>query len=304
MKEDLRKQIIGILYEYSIGSKNASVERVMSDVWNINEFKNTIRNVRSNDLNGTAATTVLIQQFCLLGINNLVSIEISASNGTTSFTKDRNYYQEGLILLKYAATMQKDLLFFDWYENKILYPMSFEFNEGLTLYENIERCCFRLCREIKGLQIPAIISKMDSLLNDAKNGDITAQIQSGFCYLQGNNEFTESEAEAFKWFKAAAGQNDPMGLCMVGEMYQYGYGVQRDYDTAAMWYKKSADFNFGRAEFRLGWLYANSNERNYFGNNYVTYSPELAAQYYKRAWQHGYEDSMGIVRNFIETGRL
>ena len=80
--------------------------------------------------------------------------------------------------------------------------------------------------------------------------------------------------------------------------------MQRDYDTATMWYKKSADLNFGRAEFRLVWLYANSNVRDYFGNNYVTYSPELSTQYYRRAWQHGYEDSMGILRRFIETGQL
>ena len=103
MKEYLRKQIIGILYEYSIGNNNSSVERVMSTTWNISAFKDIIHNVRSHDLNGTVATTVLMQQFCLLGTNSLVSIEISSSNGITSFTRDRNYYQEGLILLKLAA---------------------------------------------------------------------------------------------------------------------------------------------------------------------------------------------------------
>ena len=138
----------------------------------------------------------------------------------------------------------------------------------------------------------------------SKNSDAQRLVELGFWYLQGKNGYPEDDKKAFQLFKAAAGQNDPMGLCMVGEMYQYGYGVQRDYDTAAMWYKKSADLNFGRAEFRLGWLYANTNLREYFGNNYVTYSPELAAQYYRRAWQHGYEDSMGIIRHFIETAQL
>ena len=145
---------------------------------------------------------------------------------------------------------------------------------------------------------------MQELIDKANNGNAEAQLELGFNYLQGRNGFPENDTEAFKWFKKAAGQNYPMGLCMVGELYQYGYGVARDYDTAVMWYKRSADLNCGRAEFRLGWLYAHANTKAYFGNNNLEYSPDLAATYYARALRHGYKDTFGILDYFEETGRL
>ena len=145
---------------------------------------------------------------------------------------------------------------------------------------------------------------MQELIRKAESGDSAAQLELGFNYLQGTNGFPENDSAAFNWFKASAGQNNPMGLCMVGEMDQYGYGVSRDYDTAVMWYKRSADLNCGRAEFRLGWLYAHANTKAYFDNNYLTYSPEMAAVYYERAIRHGYNDPLGMLEYFATTGRI
>ena len=143
---------------------------------------------------------------------------------------------------------------------------------------------------------------MNALLERARQGYVETQIAVGNDYLQGRNGFPEDDNEAFMWFKRAAEKNHPMGLCMVGEMYQYGYGVEKDYDEALKWYYRSAELNCGRAEFRIGWLY--SHAALLTGRISIAPSTEQAVYFYSRAIEHGYTDNMGILEIFSATGGL
>ncbi len=126
------------------------------------------------------------------------------------------------------------------------------------------------------------------------------QLQMGFNYLNGLNGYSEDNSKALACFKEAAADNNALGICMVGEMHQYGFGTKKDYDAAFAWYKRSADMGCGRAEFRLGWLYGNASMLPAA----IEYNEAYAAQYYRRAWEHGYRDNGGILEKFIGTGTL
>ena len=145
-------------------------------------------------------------------------------------------------------------------------------------------------------------NSMNTILERAKQGYAEAQLVVGNNYLQGSDGFPENDTEAFKWFKRAAEKNHPMGLCMVGEMYQYGYGVEKDYDEALKWYYKSAEFNCGRAEFRIGWLYVHA--ASLMGRISISPSAERAVYFYSRAIEHGYMDDLGVLQVFSATGGL
>lgn len=139
-----------------------------------------------------------------------------------------------------------------------------------------------------------------------------AQLEMGFNYLNGKNGYPEDDAKALTYFKAAADFNDAMGMCMVGEMHQYGYGTETDYDEAFKWYKRSAEKGCGRAAFRLGWLYANAlailarHEAGWTNKKtpHIQYDAKLARYYYKRAGELGYRDSEGIIEAFMQLERI
>jgi TPR repeat protein len=60
-------------------------------------------------------------------------------------------------------------------------------------------------------------------------------------YYQGRGVPQADKAEAFKWYKRAADQNDAAAEYAVASYYEYGLPPkQRDYDAAADWYRKAA----------------------------------------------------------------
>lgn len=73
----------------------------------------------------------------------------------------------------------------------------------------------------------------------------------------------------------AANARDPEAQTNVGEIYEKGRSVERDYARAAEWYRKAADQGYARAQTNLGHLY----ERG-LG---VRKDPRMAAMWYERA---------------------
>jgi len=72
---------------------------------------------------------------------------------------------------------------------------------------------------------------------DAKQGDIEAQLLLADCYFFGIG-VPQDESEAFKWFLLAALQGDVMGLCNVAACYGNGCGVKQDYEIAITLYRQ------------------------------------------------------------------
>ena len=64
-------------------------------------------------------------------------------------------------------------------------------------------------------------------------------------------------AEAVKWFRKAAEQNNADAQCYLGDCYDNGQGVVKDYVEAVKWYRKAAEQNNVSAQYNLGVCYDN-----------------------------------------------
>ena len=58
-------------------------------------------------------------------------------------------------------------------------------------------------------------------------------------------------------YKFAAGSGNIPATYDIGRMYLFGYGVKKDYGTAAHWFRLAADRGDVYAQFNLGAMYAN-----------------------------------------------
>jgi TPR repeat protein len=63
----------------------------------------------------------------------------------------------------------------------------------------------------------------------------------GVFYEQGQNGVEPDYSQAFKWLSMAAKQGQPDAQVALGQMYENGEGVPKDYALAAYWYRKAAD---------------------------------------------------------------
>jgi len=98
-------------------------------------------------------------------------------------------------------------------------------------------------------------NELNERIQEAEEGDVYAQLLLGFNYLSGVDEIPANDKEAFKWFKAAANQGNPVAQFLLGVFYFLGRGVKQDYNEAFHWYKAAAEQGFGSAESSLGKMY-------------------------------------------------
>ena len=66
----------------------------------------------------------------------------------------------------------------------------------------------------------------------------------------------KDEAEAVKWYRKAAEQNDAEAQYNLGVCYANGQGVAKDEVEAVKWYRKAAEQNYAAAQYNLGVCYA------------------------------------------------
>ncbi len=93
------------------------------------------------------------------------------------------------------------------------------------------------------------------LLNQAaEQGHIGAQYSLAFIHMN----VTQDYAQVVKWYlKIAEREDDALVQYVLGSMYQYGKGVQKNYTQAAEWYRKAAKRGKSEAQLELGLLYKN-----------------------------------------------
>ena len=61
--------------------------------------------------------------------------------------------------------------------------------------------------------------------------------------------------DAFKWYMRAAEQGDSQAQFRVGNMYDFGVGVEKNYKEAVKWYRKSAEQGDAQAQCNLAIMY-------------------------------------------------
>lgn len=133
--------------------------------------------------------------------------------------------------------------------------------------------------------------KIESLQKSAKQGDAEAQYQLGVYY------FFDDDEKAFEWFSKAAGQGHATAHYNLSTCYGNGRGVAQNYEKAFQHLTKSAELDYGEAQYMLGLLYKSQNQNL------------IAFNWFSKAMQHGkgkeaYEEIKkmipGIEKNFPE----
>lgn len=82
--------------------------------------------------------------------------------------------------------------------------------------------------------------RFQSVLNRAKEGDYLAQYHLGERYFRGQG-VPQDDAEAARWFAAAAAKGVPQAQSALGLMYFIGRGVSRDVIEAVKWLHLAAE---------------------------------------------------------------
>jgi TPR repeat protein len=90
--------------------------------------------------------------------------------------------------------------------------------------------------------------------NQAKTGDVTAQLNLGICYYESVGA-RQDYLEAVKWFQKAANQGYAHAQCNLGLCYENGQGVRKDDVEAVKWYQKAAEQGDANAQYHLGSCY-------------------------------------------------
>jgi Sel1 repeat len=108
----------------------------------------------------------------------------------------------------------------------------------------------------------------------AEDGDTRAQSYVGNMYESGRG-VERDYGEALRWFLMAAEQGDPYSQSQVGNLYEKGRGVARDEKLAAEWYAKAANQNDTYSQACLATIYRDGRG--------VSHDFEQAARWYAKA---------------------
>ena len=162
-------------------------------------------------------------------------------------------------------------------------------------------------------------------LKAADQGDAIAQIKAGKYYLCGLNEWDA----ACRMFKRAAEQGNTSAFALLGDCFNYGYGVSSNFDESVKWYQKAVDLGDEYAKNKLEELYANESYARFefgdfegalrmylpsakHGNSYAQYMSGLcyeklgdcirAFEWYLKAAEQQELDAQIALARFYENG--
>lgn len=102
-----------------------------------------------------------------------------------------------------------------------------------------------------------------SLIKKAKKGDVVSQYNLSVSYLQGGYGFLKNYDLAFYWANQAAQQRFGSAQCILGVMYESGWGTSVNYVEAEKWFNLAIDNGDKNAKFNLGALYTWPDYSNY-----------------------------------------
>lgn len=123
----------------------------------------------------------------------------------------------------------------------------------------------------------------------AENGDLEEQLFLGTFYY-----CNSKHKKAAYWYQKAAEQGHEVAQCRLGFMYEYGQGVEQNYEQALYWYNKAAEQNCPDAYMYIGDCYKHGHG---LGQSYwlAACNYSKAAEYFEGPPQNqcGLEDSRG-----------
>ena len=144
---------------------------------------------------------------------------------------------------------------------------------------------------------------MQTLIQQADNGDTTAQYKLAVRYKKGQG-VAQDYAQAAAWYRKAAEQGDADAQLRLGFMYKKGQGVEQDYAQAVAWYRKAAEQGNAFAQRNLGTMYYDALG---VAQDYVQ-----AVAWYRKAADQGaavaqynlgvmYESGQGVAQDYVQA---
>ena len=91
-------------------------------------------------------------------------------------------------------------------------------------------------------------------------------------------------AKAFAILRPFADQGEPEAQCIIGSLYQFGWGVQKDIQEAIRWYIRSSEQGYGVASNNLGTIFM-------VGDVGIPMDREAAKRWYQKAGEQGFSHS-------------
>ena len=116
----------------------------------------------------------------------------------------------------------------------------------------------------------------------ADQGDATAEFMLGLIYSHGMG-LAKNYEQAALWYRKAADQGYAKAQYQLGVLYESGQGVKQDLPQAISLYRKAAAQGDEDAEYYLGVLYGSGKG--------VTKDEAQAVSWYRKAADHGYADA-------------
>lgn len=92
-------------------------------------------------------------------------------------------------------------------------------------------------------------------------------------------------------------QGDPRAQYALGRMHEKAQGVDRDFEEALRWYRKSADQGHADSQYRIAVAYS-------FGLGGVIKDDATAAKWLHRAAENGHRKSQRLLARAYESGEL
>ena len=145
------------------------------------------------------------------------------------------------------------------------------------------------------------------LLKSANAGDVYAMYDYAYVFLE--NDYAEIAvnnryAESFDEYLEAAENGDPVAMCNVAYMYDYGYGgISVDKNAALDWYIKAAELGDAVAMYSLGSRNLYSISIGYDGSVNFEGIDEQALEWLLKAAELGNYDAMNAIANMYNDGR-
>ena len=128
----------------------------------------------------------------------------------------------------------------------------------------------------------------------AEQGNADAQNMLGNMYENGRG-VTKDYAKAVEWYRKSAEQGYVYAQNNLGRMYENGRGVSKDYAKAVEWYRKSAEQGDVTAQYYLGEMY-------YYGRG-VSRDYAKAVEWYRKSAENGNIDARYTLGCMYHYGR-
>ena len=123
---------------------------------------------------------------------------------------------------------------------------------------------------------------------------LSMYLYASLCIENSSEEQNRIYSLVFSEIKRMAESNDILAQAILGEMYDYGYGVEQSKDSALEWYRKAADHNYAYAQGSLGYMYDSGQG--------VEQDKKIAFEWYKKSADLGNAYGQGNLGCMYENG--